>query len=126
MMSRYLVTGSQGFFGAWIIKKLLDGNHVRSPSDIVAVDLKENNGIFAQILTASQISSLNREYFDIADTARLQSVLTTYKPNYVIHLAGLQIPTCRAQPVLGGMVNVIGTLNVFESVKQYNDDKPES
>ena len=35
----------------------------------------------------------------------------------MIHLAGLQVPTCRAEPVTGALVNVIGTLNVFEAAK---------
>merc|ERR1712228_60527 len=113
-----------GFFGAWIIKKLLDDGHVDSASDIIAADIKENNGIFSQILSQSQISQLHREYFDITNFEKLQSVLNKYSPNYVIHLAGLQIPTCRAKPILGGTVNVIGTLTVFEGVKQYNDNHP--
>jgi len=34
-------------------------------------------------------------------------------------LAGLQVPTCRSDPILGAKVNVIGTLNVFEAVRKY-------
>lgn len=100
-MPRYLITGSQGFFGAWIIKKLLDDKVVEKPSDIVAADIRENNGIFKQILTPQQLSGLNREYFDITNFKVLQSILNKYRPNYIIHLAGLQIPTCRARPILG-------------------------
>ena len=125
-MPRYLITGAQGFFGAWIIKNLLDDEHVASPSDIIAADINPNDGIFSQILSPSQISQLRREYFDITNFDKLQSVFNKYAPNYVIHLAGLQIPTCRAKPILGGTVNVIGTLNVFECVKQYNDNHQHS
>ena len=35
----------------------------------------------------------------------------------IIHLAGLQVPTCKADPVAGAFVNVIGTLNLFEAAK---------
>jgi nucleoside-diphosphate-sugar epimerase len=35
----------------------------------------------------------------------------------VIHLAGLQVPTCKVDPISGALVNVIGTLNVFEAAK---------
>ena len=35
----------------------------------------------------------------------------------MIHLAGLQVPTCKADPVTGALVNVAGTLNVFEAAK---------
>ena len=35
--------------------------------------------------------------------------------SHILHLAGLQAPTCRADPIRGAMVNVIGTLAVFEA-----------
>src|ERR1019366_2835007 len=37
---------------------------------------------------------------------------------HIIHLAGLQIPSCIADPIQGAMVNVIGTLNVFEVARR--------
>jgi FlaA1/EpsC-like NDP-sugar epimerase len=36
----------------------------------------------------------------------------------VIHLRGLQVPTCKADPVAGALVNVAGTLNVFEAARK--------
>jgi nucleoside-diphosphate-sugar epimerase len=33
----------------------------------------------------------------------------------IVHLAGLQTPACMADPLKGAMVNVIGTLNVFQA-----------
>jgi nucleoside-diphosphate-sugar epimerase len=36
----------------------------------------------------------------------------------IVHLAGLQVPFCAANPPLGAMVNVVGTVNVFEAVKR--------
>jgi nucleoside-diphosphate-sugar epimerase len=35
----------------------------------------------------------------------------------VIHLAALQVPFCAADPPRGALVNVVGTVNVFEAVK---------
>src|SRR5262249_52130802 len=35
----------------------------------------------------------------------------------IIHLAALQVPGCRTNPVLGAEVNVIGTLAIFEAAK---------
>jgi nucleoside-diphosphate-sugar epimerase len=35
----------------------------------------------------------------------------------VVHLAGLQLPFCAADPPLGAMVNVVGTVNVFEAIR---------
>jgi nucleoside-diphosphate-sugar epimerase len=35
----------------------------------------------------------------------------------VIHLAGLQVPACKADPVAGALVNVVGTLTVFDAAR---------
>lgn len=35
----------------------------------------------------------------------------------IVHLAGLQLPFCAADPPLGAMVNVVGTVNVFEAIR---------
>jgi nucleoside-diphosphate-sugar epimerase len=40
-----------------------------------------------------------------------------FEVSRVIHLAGLQVPTCRADPRLGALVNVVGTVNVFEAAR---------
>lgn len=47
-------------------------------------------------------------------------------PEAIIHLAGLQVPTCRDNPILGAKVNVLGTLNVFEAAKQLKATKGTS
>lgn len=39
----------------------------------------------------------------------------------MLHLAALQVPFVRADPVLGAKVNVVGTVNVFEAVRRRAD-----
>ena len=39
----------------------------------------------------------------------------------MIHLAALQVPFVRADPVLGARVNVVGTVNVLEAVRRRAD-----
>jgi nucleoside-diphosphate-sugar epimerase len=36
----------------------------------------------------------------------------------IVHLAALQVPFCKADPVLGAKVNVVGTVNVFEAARK--------
>jgi nucleoside-diphosphate-sugar epimerase len=55
---------------------------------------------------------------DVTDLERLKGVLQEHAISHVIHLAGLQVPVCRADPLLGARVNVLGTLAVFEAVRQ--------
>jgi nucleoside-diphosphate-sugar epimerase len=54
---------------------------------------------------------------DITDVAAVRSALEESRAKRIIHLAGLQVPTCKADPVNGAFVNVIGTLNLFESAR---------
>src|SRR5262249_10940005 len=50
--------------------------------------------------------------------AGLQNAILRHQVTHVVHLAGLQVPVCRADPLLGAKVNVLGTLTVFEAVRQ--------
>jgi nucleoside-diphosphate-sugar epimerase len=54
---------------------------------------------------------------DITDVAAVRMALSQSEAQRVIHLAGLQVPTCKADPINGALVNVVGTLNVFEAAK---------
>jgi nucleoside-diphosphate-sugar epimerase len=37
----------------------------------------------------------------------------------IIHLAALQVPFCKADPVAGAKANVVGTVNVFEAARRH-------
>jgi nucleoside-diphosphate-sugar epimerase len=54
---------------------------------------------------------------DITDGGVVSRVVEEREITNIIHLAGLQVPTCRANPRLGATVNVIGTINIFEAAK---------
>ena len=109
-MERFLITGGQGFIGAWIVRQLLaEGERP------VLLDLEPEDGILRQVLEPEQVLSLERRFGDVADAEFVREVLSTSAATRVIHLAGLQVPTCREQPVLGARVNVLGTLNVLEA-----------
>ena len=55
----------------------------------------------------------------MTDEAGLKSAIEHHQITHVVHLAGLQVPTCRANPILGAKVNVLGTLAVFEAGTRY-------
>ena len=45
-------------------------------------------------------------------------VFDDFQPTHVIHLAAMQLPFCKADPIQGAMVNVVGTVNIFEAIKR--------
>jgi len=119
MAERWLVTGALGCIGAWTIKALLDdGEHV------VAYDLGDDTARLRLIVPPDQLARVTLEQGDITDLSALERVLDEQAITRVVHLAALQVPFCRADPVLGAQVNVVGTVNVFEAVKPRRDRIP--
>jgi nucleoside-diphosphate-sugar epimerase len=109
---RVLITGGYGFIGAWIIRNLL------SRGDQVWVfDLKEDSRRLKQILPEAEVKKVEFVHGDVTDLPALRAAIAKHAISHIIHLAGLQVPTCRADPMLGARVNVLGTLAVFEAVK---------
>mmetsp|Transcript_3324 Transcript_3324/g.6538 ORF Transcript_3324/g.6538 Transcript_3324/m.6538 type:complete len:353 (-) Transcript_3324:54-1112(-) len=111
-LARVTVTGGQGFLGAYVIKHLLQRG-----SKVDVIDLKAAPGILEQVLTPEELTMFSSQFIDIADSAKVKDAILKFKPTSVIHLAGVQIPTVRANPAVGVAVNVLGTVNVFEAVK---------
>src|SRR5256885_11723302 len=109
---RVLITGGYGFIGAWIARNLL------ARGDTVFVyDLKEDPRRLRLILSESEVKKVAFVPGDVTDLPALRKAIAEHAITHVIHLAGLQVPTCRADPMLGAKVNVLGTLAVFEAVK---------
>jgi len=111
-LARVTVTGGQGFLGAYVIKDLL-----AKGAKVEVLDLKEAPGILEQVLSPDEMKAFSSRAIDIADTTKVKEAILQFKPTAIIHLAGVQIPTVRANPAVGVAVNVLGTVNVFEAVK---------
>jgi nucleoside-diphosphate-sugar epimerase len=107
-----LITGGYGFIGAWIAQVLLEQN-----ARVFVYDLKEDHRRLKLILTDEQIAQTTFVAGDVTDLPTLKNALTKHAITHIIHLAGLQVPTCRVDPILGAKVNVLGTLAVFEAAK---------
>ncbi len=110
---RFLVTGALGCIGAWTVRAL-----AREGAPIVALDLGRDHRRLAQIMTADELASVDFVVGDITDLPTLERTLDEHGITNVIHLAALQVPFCRADPPLGAMVNVVGTVHIFEAVKR--------
>ena len=110
---RYLVTGAMGCIGAWTVRTL-----IRDGASVTSFDLGTDARRLAQIMTEDELAAVDIVKGDITDLRQVSATLDGKDITNVIHLAALQVPFCRADPPLGAMVNVVGTVNVFEAVKR--------
>jgi nucleoside-diphosphate-sugar epimerase len=115
---RYLVTGALGAIGAWTVRALLDRGH-----DVVTYDLGGSDHRLRLALADDELAALTRLDGDIRDLARLERTLEEHDVGGVIHLAALQVPFVRSDPVAGAAVNVTGTVNVFEAVRRRGEGR---
>src|SRR5215831_3926511 len=110
---RVLLTGGYGCIGSWIVRNLLERGH-----QVWIYDLKEDPRRLRLLLPEDQVARVGFLRGDVTDLARLRQAVGQHGITHLVHLAGLQVPVCRADPLLGARVNVLGTLAVFEAVRQ--------
>lgn len=108
----YLVTGSMGCIGSWVLK------HLSERGDrIIATDLGDTPVRPGLLMSDETLASMIWKQLDVTDTKAVADLVADEGVTRIIHLAGLQIPFCKANPALGAAVNVEGTVNVFEAAR---------
>jgi UDP-glucuronate 4-epimerase len=111
---RFLVTGALGCIGAWTCRLL-----VEEGVPVVGYDLGSDPHRLRLIMSPEQLVQVTLVPGDVTDLDQLLAVLGEHEISNVVHLAGLQLPFCKADPPLGARVNVVGTVNVFEAAKRH-------
>ena len=109
---RILVTGAQGCIGAWVVKSLLDRR-----LDVLLYDADPAPARLSLIAPPEQVRKAAVETGRIEDGARLKALVRDGGITHIVHLAAVLMPFCQAHPAEGALVNVIGTLNVFEAAR---------
>jgi UDP-glucuronate 4-epimerase len=109
-----LVTGALGCIGAWTLRNL-----VASGQRVTCFDLGDDHRRLRLIMSDAEIARIAFVRGDITDPAQVDAAIGGQGVTHVIHLAGLQVPFCRANPVLGAQVNVVGTVNIFEAARKF-------
>ena len=104
---RVLVTGGQGFLGAWIVRRLHAGGH-----QVRVFDLGRNTELVERI--AGTLPDWVTG--DVSDPAQVLEAARGC--DAIIHLAGILTPACAANPKRGAEINLIGTINVFEAARE--------
>jgi nucleoside-diphosphate-sugar epimerase len=113
---RYLVTGALGALGAWTIRHLLDQG-----ASVVAHDIAKSQDRLRLFIDDEDLARVVFVSGDVADVGALERVVAEQGVTRIVHMAALQVPFVRADPVLGATVNVVGTTAVFEAARRNGD-----
>ena len=107
-----VVTGANGCIGSWVLKLASERGH-----RIIATDIADRPTRPRLLLDDATLDGIEWQAVDISDTEAVRSLIVGRGVTGVVHLAGLQVPFCKADPVAGAKVNVVGTANVMEAVR---------
>jgi nucleoside-diphosphate-sugar epimerase len=110
MPERFLVTGALGCIGAWILRQL-----VREGVPVVGFDLGDDRQRLELVLEPEELAEVELVRGDVTDLGAVERALGDHGVTHVVHLAALLVPQAAADPPRGALVNVVGTVNVFEA-----------
>lgn len=108
-MSTYLVTGAMGCIGSWTIRHL-----VKRGEQVISFDISENRHRLNLLLSDEEQRDIVFVRGDLTNKTQVAQTIKVHDITHIIHLGALQVPFCKANPVQGALVNVVGTLNIFE------------
>ncbi len=99
-----LITGGNGFLGQALSRILIEKGE-----NVVSLDLAQPK---------IPIAGVTVETANITDIKAMTAIAEKHRTRAIVHLAALVIPTCKADPVLGAEVNIIGHLNMLEIARR--------
>ena len=112
MNKTWLITGAFGCIGAWAVRLI----HERGER-VVGFDFGQDDRRVTDLLGPEAVRDIDWIRGDVTSPSDIREALESTGANHVVHLAGLQVPFCAADPIRGAEVNVVGTLRVFEAVR---------
>jgi UDP-glucuronate 4-epimerase len=110
---RWLITGALGCIGAWACRQL-----VHEGQEVVAYDLGDDTRRLQLVMSPDELSAVRLLNGDITDLDALAGVVAGERITHIVHLAALLLPIAKADPPRGALVNVVGTVNVFEAARR--------
>jgi len=114
-----LVTGTAGFIGSHVARRLLDDGHtvvgLDNLNDYYDVNLKK-----ARLARFSEHSNYTHVHADLADREAIEDLFAQYKPHRVIHLAAQAgVRYAAENPHVYVSSNVTGTLHILEGCRHH-------
>ena len=120
-----LITGGCGFVGSNLAAYLLDLNR---DNKITVFDNLSRHGAAANLtwlrtLATAEHNPIHFIHGDIRNAFDVEGVVKQVKPDVIFHLAGqVAMTTSMQSPRRDFEINVLGSINVLESVRQYTPE----
>lgn len=115
---KLLITGGCGFLGS-----NLAADAIAQGNEVVLFDNLYRNGSRENLEWLQNQGKLTFEHGDIRNQNDITRVINSFKPEVIYHLAGqVAMTTSIANPRMDFEVNVMGTHNLLEAVRQYAQD----
>jgi len=106
---KILVTGGAGFIGSNVVDALVREGHEVAVLDNLSTGRKENLNPDAKFHNV-----------DITDFEGVEKVFKDFKPEILYHLAAqIDVRKSVSDPVFDGMINVLGSINLFKLSVEY-------
>ncbi len=112
---KLLITGGCGFLGS-----NLAADAIVRGDDLVVFDNLYRNGSRENLTWLQSQGKFNFEHGDIRNNNDIARVIRTLKPDVIFHLAGqVAMTTSISNPKMDFEINVMGTHNLLEAVRDY-------
>lgn len=109
-----MITGGMGFIGAAAAH-----NAVNRGYKVVIADTGHDPYRVKYWLTPERIAAhVTFAHLDVTDYRAVLGTIRLHNVTNVVHLAGLQIPQYKADPLLGTRVNVLGTQHILQASRE--------
>ena len=114
---KIIVTGALGFIGSHTSAELLNGNH-----DLLLIDNLSNSSISTldklEYISQSKLDFLE---IDLLDFQILEKCLGEFRPDAILHFAGLKsVEESVSQPLHYYEKNIMGTLNLLSCMDKFD------
>jgi UDP-glucuronate 4-epimerase len=110
---RFLVIGSEGCIGSWVVRRLLAAGVA-----VLACDLSPVPRRIPRIVSAEAAGRLDYACVDLTEAGAIDGLVARQGTTRIVHLAALQVPYVAADPTAGAEVNVVGTTRVLEAARR--------
>ena len=112
----FLVTGAFGCIGAWTVKRL-----VAAGVPVTTYDLPGEPRRLRLIMDEAALAKVEMVDGDVTDERAFARAVVDRGISHIVHLAALQVPFVRADPIVGARVNVVGTAIVLETARRHRE-----